>query len=174
MADGSAPNNFLTFEARMRSTSTPRLLPLALLAALAAAGCGGRKSGAPETEPAPAPRTTASSSTVTADEMRPMANEPIEKVLQGRISGVDVTTGPDGGIAVRIRGATSGGSSEPLYVIDGVAVQPGPGGSLSGISAYDIESIRVLKDPADLTMYGSRGANGVIVVKTKKARKARQ
>jgi TonB-dependent SusC/RagA subfamily outer membrane receptor len=58
-----------------------------------------------------------------------------------------------------------------LYVLDGVAIEPGPGGSLSGISPYDIESIRVLKDPTDLTMYGSRGANGVIVIKTKKTKR---
>jgi TonB-dependent SusC/RagA subfamily outer membrane receptor len=53
-------------------------------------------------------------------------------------------------------------------VVDGQVIQAGPNGSLSGINPYDIESIKVLKDPASLTMYGSRGANGVIVIKTKK------
>jgi TonB-dependent SusC/RagA subfamily outer membrane receptor len=56
-----------------------------------------------------------------------------------------------------------------LYVVDGVPIQPGPGGSLVGIDPYDIESIEVLKDPADTALYGMRGANGVIVVKTKRA-----
>lgn len=139
------------------------LLRTGVLVTLAAA-CGG--SSARQPEAAPAPQTT-----VGASEMRPSPNEPIERVLQGRISGVDVSAAPDGGIAVRIRGSRSGGNSDPLYVIDGTPVQPGPNGSLSGLSPYDIESIRVLKDPADLTMYGSRGANGVILIKTKKAKK---
>jgi TonB-dependent SusC/RagA subfamily outer membrane receptor len=51
---------------------------------------------------------------------------------------------------------------------DGVPIAAGPGGSLSGINPYDIQSIEVLKDAASLTMYGSRGANGVIVIKMKK------
>jgi TonB-dependent SusC/RagA subfamily outer membrane receptor len=68
---------------------------------------------------------------------------------------------------VRIRGVASA-YGEPLYVIDGVAIEPGPSGSLSGINAADIESIKVLKDAAETSLYGSRGANGVIIIKTKK------
>ena len=86
-----------------------------------------------------------------------------------RFPGVLVTRAPDGGIAVRIRGATSlHGSNEPLYVIDGVPIQPRQGGSLQGINPYDIESIEVLRDPTGTSMYGVRGANGVIVIKTKR------
>lgn len=86
-----------------------------------------------------------------------------------RFPGVVVTRAPDGGLSVRIRGTTSiHGSNEPLYVIDGMAIRPGPGGSLEGINPYDIESIEVLKDAASTTMYGMRGANGVIVIKTKR------
>ncbi len=60
-----------------------------------------------------------------------------------------VTRTPDGGIALRIRGTTSiYGSNEPLYVIDGPPIRSGPGGSLTGINPYDIESIQVLKDSA--------------------------
>jgi TonB-dependent SusC/RagA subfamily outer membrane receptor len=107
--------------------------------------------------------------TVTSQDIHPSPGDPIEKVLEGRVSGVVVSQSPEGGISVRIRGASSFyGSAEPLYVIDGVPVQPGPNGSLSGLSPYDIESIKVLKDPTDLAMYGSRAANGVIVIKTKK------
>jgi TonB-dependent SusC/RagA subfamily outer membrane receptor len=61
------------------------------------------------------------------------------------------------------------GTGEPLYVIDGVPIQPGPGGALSGLNPYDIETIDVLTDPASISMYGSRGANGVIVITTKQA-----
>ena len=52
-------------------------------------------------------------------------------------------------------------------MIDGVPIRPGPGGSLHGINPYDIESIEVLTDPASTTMYGVRGANGIIVIKMK-------
>lgn len=87
-----------------------------------------------------------------------------------RFPGVWITRSADGGIAVRIRGATSvHGSNAPLYVLDGIAMQPGPNGSLSGVNPYDIESIEVLKDAASTSMYGSRGANGVIVIRTKRS-----
>lgn len=152
----------------MPSLSPNALIRLGVVAALAAA-CG--RSGAPSGDhAAPAPSPSTKATTVTANEIHPAPGDPIEKVLAGRISGVDVTPAPDGGIFVRIRGGSSyNGNNEPLYVIDGMPIQPGPGGSLSGINPYDIESIRVLKDPASLTAYGSRGANGVIVIKTKKA-----
>ncbi len=149
----------------MSSPFQHRVLSLELLA-LFIVGCA--HSGGKSAASAPAPQ----GSTVTSDDIHPAPNEPIEKVLQGRISGVTVSQSTDGGISVQIRGQSAIlGGAQPLYVLDGVAIQPGPGGSLSGISPYDIESIKVLKDPADLTMYGSRGANGVIVIKTKRARR---
>ncbi|MHC4990201.1 MAG: TonB-dependent receptor plug domain-containing protein [Planctomycetota bacterium] len=112
-------------------------------------------------------RTPRDPSTVTAEEIERRRGEPIAQILQGRVAGVDVVR-TAGGIAVRIRGVSSlHGGNEPLYVIDGVPVQAGPGGALRGISPHDIESIQVLKDPADTSMYGLRGANGVIVIKTK-------
>ena len=78
---------------------------------------------------------------------------------------------PGGGIAVRIRGASSfNGSNEPLYVLDGFPMTPGPGGALTGINPYDIASIDVLKDAASTAIYGSRGANGVILIETKRGR----
>jgi TonB-dependent starch-binding outer membrane protein SusC len=71
-------------------------------------------------------------------------------------------------VSVRIRGInTFMGSTEPLYVIDGVPIQAGPGGGLVGINAHDIASIEVLKDPVSESFYGVRGANGVIVIRTK-------
>jgi TonB-dependent SusC/RagA subfamily outer membrane receptor len=149
----------------MPSFFQQRAASLPLLAAFIV-GCA--SSGGKPATTSPAPQ----GSTVTSQDIHPAPNEPIEKVLQGRISGVTVTQAADGGIAVQIRGQSAGiGGSQPLYVLDGVAITPGPGGSLTGISPYDIESIKVLKDPTDLTMYGSRGANGVIVIKTKKAKR---
>lgn len=144
----------------MPSLSPRRLLCLGLGAFAAACASSGGKTATSKPAPAGQP------STVTSENIHPAPDEPIEKVLQGRISGVVVSRASDGGLAVQIRGQ----NKSPLYVIDGMVVEPGAGGSLSGISPYDIESIKVLKDPADLTMYGSRGANGVIVIKTKKPR----
>jgi TonB-dependent starch-binding outer membrane protein SusC len=135
------------------------------LVAIVAAAC------APKARTAPQP--SAPRNSVNGDEVQRQqsSDEPIEKVLQGRVAGVTVSRTPDG-IAVRIRGGTSmTGNNEPLYIIDGMPIQPGPNGALSGLNPYDIESIQVLKDATDTAMYGSRGANGVIVIKTKRAPK---
>lgn len=144
---------------------SPQSLLRVVFLSIFAAGCA-HGGGAPsEKTGAPTP-----DATVTSKDIHPAPDEPIEKVLQGRVSGVDVTQGPDG-IIVRIRGQSDVAGGAPLYVVDGQVIEPGPSGSLSGINPYDIESIKVLKDPASLTMYGSRGGNGVIVVKTKRAAK---
>ena len=146
----------------MTSPSSRFLLPLGL-AALLLAGCKSSPR-TPETTTTPAPR-----SGVTSEDIQRNPGQSIEEILKGRVAGVTVTR-TDGGIAVRIRGSTSiYGNNEPLYVLDGVPITPGPGGSLTGIDPYDIESIEVLKDPADTALYGMRGANGVIVIKTKRA-----
>ena len=142
-----------------------RTLPLIALIALAA--CGGSKQQSGEVAAAPAPKPTRDG--LSADDVTRNPNVPIEELLRGRVAGVVVSRTEDGGIAVRIRGGSSfSGNNEPLYVLDGVAITPGPNGSLTGINPYDIASIKVLKDPADITMYGVRGANGVILIKTKK------
>ena len=106
---------------------------------------------------------------ITASEISHTPGDPIEKLLMSRSPGVWVGRTASGGLAVRIRGATSlTGNNEPLYLVDGMPFQSSGDGGLTGLNPYDIQSIRVLKDPADLTMYGSRGANGVIVIKTKR------
>ena len=105
---------------------------------------------------------------MTSEDLERNPGQPIERVLQGRFAGVEVTRTSDG-IAVRIRGAASfNASTQPLYVIDGIPIQPGPNVSLTGLNPYDIESIQVLKDVGDTAIYGMRGANGVIVIKTKR------
>ncbi|UCG85431.1 MAG: TonB-dependent receptor plug domain-containing protein [Gemmatimonadota bacterium] len=96
-------------------------------------------------------------------------HEPIASLLQRSTPGVRVSTNPDGSITVRIRGSSSfHGSEEPLYVIDGVPLPPGTGGRLAGINPYDILSIKVLKDPPETTLYGVRGANGVVLITTRR------
>ena len=126
-------------------------------------GCA---SAGPQTQTAP----SASGTTVTqGDISQTPGGDPIE-LLMRRSPGVWVGRSSSGAVAVRIRGVTSVyGNNAPLYLLDGVPFPTGSDGSLTGINPNDIESIKVLKDPAELSMYGVRGANGVIVIKTKKS-----
>lgn len=115
-------------------------------------------------------------------------NKPIasfDNALRGQIAGVQVRQNdgqPGGGASIRIRGTSSiNGTNEPLYVIDGVpliseSVTEGQGlviNPLSSLSTNDIESIEVLKDASATAIYGARGANGVILVTTKRGREQR-
>ncbi|MDB4909108.1 MAG: TonB-dependent outer membrane protein SusC/RagA [Gemmatimonadetes bacterium] len=98
-----------------------------------------------------------------------------EQLIQGKVAGVQVIENnePGGGLSIRVRGGTSVSSSnEPLFVIDNVPLQVGGGISsgrnpLNFINPDDIENITVLKDASATAIYGSRGANGVIIVTTK-------
>ncbi len=152
----------------MSGNRSHTLLHLALLVFVAGA-CASRTKPATTSAERPRPQASADAATISAAEMDRVPQETIEKHLEGRVAGVVVSRSPDGGIAVRVRGASSVyGNVEPMYIVDGMPIQPGPNGALTGINPYDIESIRVLKDPADVGIYGSRGANGVVVIKTKK------
>ncbi len=151
-----------------RTLFTPSVLLPSGLLILLVTGCGGSRSvdqvdqarDGSAAKPRPA---------VTSEDIARTPGEPIEQTLMGRFPGVWIARSPDGGIAVRIRGSTSiHGSNAPLYVLDGIPIQAGPRGSLTGINPYDIESIEVLKDATSTAMYGVRGANGVIVIKTKR------
>ncbi|MDP9041834.1 MAG: TonB-dependent receptor plug domain-containing protein, partial [Bacteroidota bacterium] len=90
----------------------------------------------------------------------------VEQMLQGRVAGLNViTTGAPGSASiVRINGIGNFGDVTPLYIIDGVQ------GDINSINPYDIESLTVLKDAGAYSIYGVRGANGVIVVTTRKGR----
>lgn len=108
--------------------------------------------------------------------LTPISN--VAQGLQSRISGVQITqnsSAPGGNISVRIRGTNSiNGSSEPLYVIDGIQVTNGGGvndvSPLSQINPNDIESVDVLKDASASAIYGSRAANGVVLITTKRGK----
>ncbi|HTK51068.1 MAG TPA: TonB-dependent receptor plug domain-containing protein [Gemmatimonadaceae bacterium] len=107
---------------------------------------------------------------MTAKDVSNTPSGSVEKTLEGRFPGVVVLRTSSGGLSIRIRGAASvnaQGTNAPLYVIDGTPVEAGPDGDLPGLNPYDIESIKVLKDAASTTMYGSRGGHGVIIIKTK-------
>ena len=149
----------------MTPFSMRALLPFGLLIGLSS-GCHRNKPAAAAPPPNP---TAAPSATVTADDIAKAPGQSVEQVLMGRFPGVEVTRTPDGGFAVRIRGGSSIRSGNtPLYVLDGVAIDPGPNGYLTGVNPNDIASIEVLKEPAETALYGSRGSNGVIIIKTKR------
>jgi len=140
-------------------TSSPsRVLPVSLLVGIIAACAHGG------TAPPPSP------STVTSEELERPSAVSLEQLLAGRVSGVIVTSAPGGGITVRIGGPSSFSlSQEPLYVVDGVPIEVGSSGTLSWLNPQDVASIEVLKYGGDTAIYGVRGANGVIVIKTKGA-----
>jgi TonB-dependent SusC/RagA subfamily outer membrane receptor len=122
---------------------------------------------APEGRAPVVPRTTSrDAEALKTDQVRSA-----EELIQGRFAGVQVVRLAGGGFSLRIRGAGSlMAGNEPLYVVDGVALPPAPGGALTGVDPRDIESIEVLKDISATSAYGVRGANGVIVIKTKRGR----
>lgn len=96
----------------------------------------------------------------------------IVKSMQGRIAGVNITTdgSPSGGnTKILIRGVGTLNNTDPLYVIDGVPTKSG----MHELNSNDIESIQVLKDAASASIYGSRAANGVIIITTKKGKKGK-
>lgn len=94
-------------------------------------------------------------------------NNPI-KALQGRVPGMNITAdgSPSGSSTVRIRGVGTLNDNDPLYIIDGVPTKAG----MHELNGNDIESIQVLKDAASASIYGSRAANGVIIITTKKGK----
>jgi TonB-dependent SusC/RagA subfamily outer membrane receptor len=148
--------------------SSRHLLCSALLLGFASACSSGGGGSTPQTT-APAPEVSKAGQTVTARDVENTPSGSVEKTLEGRFPGVVLLRTPSGGISIRIRGAASvNGQNAPLYVIDGSPVEPGLDGDLPGLNPYDIESIKVLKDAASTTMYGVRGGNGVIVIKTKR------
>jgi TonB-dependent starch-binding outer membrane protein SusC len=131
------------------------------VAASAAAACSSRPSNKPDQGPHV-------SNQATDSQWNGQSVARAEELLAGRFPGVEVYR-VQGGIGVRIRGGTSvNGSNEPLYVVDGMTIEPGPGGALVGINPADIEKIEVLKDAGSTAQWGVRGANGVIVIKTKR------
>ena len=125
-------------------------------------------------------------SSITAAQIADVPQVSVDQLMQGKAAGVTVTQNsgqPGANVSVHIRGLTSFFGSEPLYVIDGVAIQGGAGSPqltrtgggqeettvspLSELNPNDIESIDVLKDASATAIYGSRGANGVVLITTK-------
>lgn len=112
---------------------------------------------------------TGAISIVDTEEMKKYSTNDIAQMLQGRVSGVQVTSDGQPGAfpSVRIRGISTFGNSQPLYVIDGVPVGTTP----RDFNPNDVESMQVLKDASAGAIYGSRAANGVVIITTKQGKK---
>jgi TonB-dependent starch-binding outer membrane protein SusC len=127
---------------------------------------------------------TSSIATVNSEEVQEIPSVSLDQQVQGKAAGVQVVANsgiPGEGIFMRIRGVTSiNASNEPLYVVDGVfvnnsslqsiATQGQQTNPMADISSSDIESIEILKDANATAIYGSRGANGVVIITTKRGK----
>jgi TonB-dependent SusC/RagA subfamily outer membrane receptor len=160
----------------------PRAAAVALLSATLASGCAGARNAppAPTADPESEVRVgydtqdranlTGSIGSITADEVAGQRITRVEDLIEGRFAGVHVVRLRNGGITLRIRGvSTFMGNSEPLFVIDGMPVHGTPGSALTGMNPSDIARIDILKDAGATAIYGSRGANGVVLITTKRA-----
>lgn len=111
---------------------------------------------------------TGAISSIKGDDFKNLPISGIDKALQGRMAGVQVVPNggaPGGSVAIRIRGTGTVNNSEPLYVVDGI-----PTANIDGVNPNDIESIQVLKDASASAIYGTRAANGVVIVTTRKGK----
>ncbi|EIJ40273.1 TonB-linked outer membrane protein, SusC/RagA family [Galbibacter orientalis DSM 19592] len=110
---------------------------------------------------------TGAISVVDTEELNQQPSADVTNQLQGRVSGVTITGGGQPGEApnVKIRGANTFGNNTPLYVVDGI-----PTDGIGDLNPNDVETMQVLKDAASASIYGSRAANGVIIITTKKGK----
>ena len=111
---------------------------------------------------------TGAVSVVNMDDIADLNENNPMKALQGRVPGMNITAdgNPSGSATIRIRGVGTLNNNDPLYIIDGVPTKAG----MHELNGNDIESIQVLKDAASASIYGSRAANGVIIITTKKGK----
>ena len=119
-------------------------------------------SGAPKDTRAASPSSSTDTSSVINSDGKSM-----EDLFAGRFAGVSVSPTDGGGLMIRIRGGSNTfyGSDEPLFVVDDVPLQAGSHGIVY-LNPHDIQKIEVLKNPADIALYGIRGGNGVIKITT--------
>lgn len=114
---------------------------------------------------------TGAVSTVSSEKMEISTAPSVVSRIQGQVSGVTITTAdrPGGDATIRIRGIGTINNTSPLYIIDGVPAGPG-----NNINPSDIETISILKDASSTAIYGARGANGVVIITTKRGRDNQQ
>lgn len=148
-------------------------------ALISVAGCGGR--GLPDAGPGPGEvdvgydtreeeKVTGAVTTIASDRSRNGRPLTVEELLRGKVAGLVVMKGPGGSSVFRLRGQNSLlFNQEPLFVVDGIPTEAGGvNTALSGLTHDDIRQIDVLKDIASTSIYGSRGAGGVILITTRR------
>lgn len=153
----------------MSRTSSLLRIPMTVIVALALAGsvgCQHTRSVTPTEEAGTSPRlSSAAQSSLEGEALSRAHVRRVEEMLRGRIAGVNVVRLANGEFSVQIRGANSlQGRTEPLFVVDGMPVEKG---MLIGINPADVARIDVIKD-ASASFYGVRGANGVVLITTKR------
>lgn len=111
---------------------------------------------------------TGAISSINEEDIKGSSNQRVEQVLQGKTSGVTVVSSsgaPGSGAKVRIRGLGTNGNADPIYIVDGMKVS-----SIDNIAPNDIASLEVLKDAASTAIYGTQGANGIVMITTKQGK----
>ncbi|MBN2521723.1 MAG: TonB-dependent receptor [Bacteroidales bacterium] len=114
---------------------------------------------------------TGAIASVKSEDIEKTSNLRVENALQGKVAGVQVTSSsgqPGEPLTVRVRGTGTTGNPDPLYIVDGFQT-----GSIDYLNPSDIESIEILKDAASASIYGARGANGVVLIRTKSGQKGK-
>src|SRR2546427_12480396 len=133
------------------------LVPLFFVAACS------RRTAQQQAEPRRAPGLV-----MTAEDIQRSPGQSLEQLLLARVPGLTMTRAPDGHAVLHLRGTTTLlGDEEPLFVVNGIPLGPNAAGNLSAVDPHDIETVQVLRDAASTAAYGIRGANGVIVIRTK-------
>jgi TonB-dependent SusC/RagA subfamily outer membrane receptor len=146
----------------MCSIHAHRLLGLLLYGVAACSHRGGRAEDV-------APASAVPHSVMTSEEIDRAPGRSIGQLIMDRFPSVTVTESSDGGLSFRIRGVASFmARNQPLCLVDDVPVDLSRGSNVRAINPHDIGSIEVVQDPAGTAMYGVRGANGVIVIRTKR------
>ena len=146
----------------MSTAHAQRLLGLLVCGVAACSHRGGRSEDF-------APASANPHSVMTSEEIERAPGRSIGQLIMERFPGVTVSETPDGGLSFHIRGVGSFmGSNQPLCLVDDVPVDLSRGSNVRAINPHDIASIEVVQDPAGTAMYGVRGGNGVIVIRTKR------
>jgi len=137
---------------------TLAFLPLLLVLA----ACSYRKAAPPTADSKP-PNTV-----LTADDIRRSPGQSLEQLLLARVPGLTIERAADGHSKLVLRGKnTIIGDDEALFVLNGLPLGPAVSGNLAAVDLHDIETVQVLRDAIATAAYGMRGANGVIVIRTK-------
>ena len=143
----------------------PNLSRAAWVACLLLVSCSHHKA-ASGAQTAPLPPGTV----LTAEDIRRHPGQSLEQLLLARVPGLTIERAVDGHAKLILRGKnTIMGEDEPLFVVNGIALGPSVAGNLNAVDIHDIDTVQVLVDAAATSAYGVRGANGVIVIRTKQS-----